>query len=154
MSSEYYEPSKIFTVDQANATLPLVRAITSDIVRLARDMIDRKQRLDHLTAGRDMTAGNPYDEELAQIERELEKDAKTLRAYVEELRQLGVEPKGLSDGLIDFPAMMDGRVVYLCWKHGEPEVLHWHELEGGFGGRQPLTASVASGGDSDAAFEV
>ena len=43
--------------------------------------------------------------------------------------------------------MMDGRVVYLCWKLGEPEILFWHEIDGGFRNRQPLTAgSIADGG--------
>ena len=57
---------------------------------------------------------------------------------------LGVEPKGAVDGLVDFPSMMDGRIVFLCWKLGEAEVTHWHELDAGFSGRQSLVAgSVA-----------
>jgi hypothetical protein len=63
---------------------------------------------------------------------------------------LGVEPKG-GDGLVDFPALWDGRLVYLCWKLGEPEVLYWHEIDAGFAGRQPLTAdSVGTGGSDNA----
>ena len=80
-----------------------------------------------------------YSEELAQIEDELTKDSERLHEYVEELRTLGVEPKNGPEGLIDFPSLIDGRVVYLCWKLGEPEVLHWHELEAGFPGRQFFT---------------
>jgi hypothetical protein len=46
---------------------------------------------------------------------------------------------------------MDGRIVFLCWKLGEPEVTHWHELDAGFAGRQSLVAgSVADGADADA----
>jgi hypothetical protein len=57
---------------------------------------------------------------------------------------LGVEPKSGPEGLIDFPSLVDDRLVYLCWKLGEPEVLYWHELEAGFRGRQSLVAgSVA-----------
>ncbi len=41
--------------------------------------------------------------------------------------------------------MMDGRPVYLCWKLGEPEVMHWHDLEAGFRGRSPLAATTAAG---------
>jgi hypothetical protein len=81
-----------------------------------------------------------YSEELAQIEEELEKDGQQLHVYVEELRDLGVEPKNGPEGLIDFPSQMDGRIVYLCWKLGESEVLHWHELDAGFRGRQSLVA--------------
>jgi len=61
-------------------------------------------------------------------------------------RHLGVEPKNGPEGLVDFPAVLDGRPVYLCWKLGEPEVLHWHDLDAGFRGRQPLTAGSAAGG--------
>jgi hypothetical protein len=144
MTSEPDRPHKLFTVEQANAALPLVRAITTDLVRLSRELIERRERLALLSAGRNASAKDPYTEELAQIEEELDKDSDQLRAYVEELRALGVEPKSGPEGLVDFPSMMDDRLVYLCWKLGEPEVLHWHELNAGFGGRQSLIAgSVA-----------
>lgn len=145
MPVEAYKPNKLFTVEAANAMLPLVRAITTDLARLSREVIDRRQRLDHLTFGRDMASGDPYDDELTQIEEELEKDGLQLQGYVAELRQLGVEPKSGPEGLVDFPCVMDGRLVFLCWKLGESEVLYWHDLEAGFSGRQPLTAGVAEG---------
>lgn len=46
--------------------------------------------------------------------------------------------RDLDRGLIDFPSIRDGREVYLCWVDGEPDISHWHELDAGFGGRQPL----------------
>jgi hypothetical protein len=145
-----YQPSRLFTVQEANAMLPLVRAITTDLAQLAQEVIDRRQRLDHLTAGRDISAGNPYDDELAQIEEELEKDTRRLQEYIEELRQLGVEPKG-PEGLVDFPAMIDNRPVFLCWRLGEPEVAHYHDIDAGFSGRRPLAVagSVIGPGFSD-----
>ncbi|HEX4142380.1 MAG TPA: DUF2203 domain-containing protein [Pirellulales bacterium] len=147
MTAAEYRPAKLFTVEQANAVLPLVRAITTDLVGLSREVIDRRQRLALLTSGRQQQSHRDlYAEELEQIEEELEKDGERLQVYVDELRQLGVEPKSGAEGLVDFPSLMDGRVVFLCWKHGEQEVLHWHELESGFGGRQPLVAgSMAAG---------
>jgi hypothetical protein len=54
------------------------------------------------------------------------------------LRQIGCELKGVEQGLIDFPALREGRVVYLCWQYDEPEVAFWHEVDAGFAGRQPL----------------
>ncbi len=146
MTSIAYTPKKLFTVEQANAVLPLVRAIVSDLVELSREVLDRKQRLALLTAGRgDKSPSDVYTEELDQIEEELEKDNERLQSYVNELYELGVEPKSGSEGLVDFPSFMDGRIVYLCWRLGEPEVLHWHELDAGFMGRQSLVAgSIAS----------
>jgi hypothetical protein len=138
------KPSRVFTITQANAMLPLVRAITRDLVRLSREVVERHQRVEHLKAGRSITSGDPYDEELAQIEEELAKDRKRLHEYVQELRQLGVEPKSGVDGIVDFPAILDGERVYLCWKYGEREILYWHSLAGGFLARQPLAAATAT----------
>jgi hypothetical protein len=113
MSAADYKPAKLFTIEQANAMLPLVRAITSDLAQLARDVVDRRHRLNVLTSGRDPKPGDPYSDELAQTEADLERDSARLREYVEELRELGVEPKGAIDGLVDFPAKMDERIVFL-----------------------------------------
>lgn len=147
MPAGIYQPEKLFTIDEANAMLPLVRAITRDLVQLAREVVERQQRVEHLKAGRDLDRPDPYAEELAQGMADLEHDKERLRDYVLELRQLGVEPKSATDGLIDFPAIIDGQLVFLCWRIDEPEVLHWHTLDGGFAGRQPLTADSVAGGD-------
>jgi hypothetical protein len=134
---------KVFSVEEANRALPLVRAIVSDLCVLWQDVIERRQRLAHLTADRELELGDPYGDELADIARELSLDAERVQEYLDELNALGVEAKG-PEGLVDFPAMLDGRAVNLCWKLGEPEVLYWHELDTGFAGRQPLTAGSIS----------
>lgn len=136
------ESRRHFTVEQANAMLPLVRAIVKDLADLSRDVIDRRERLAHLLSARNGQTTDVYREELVQIEEELEKDGQRLREYVEELKRLGVEPKNGPEGLVDFPTLVDGREAYLCWKLGEPELLFWHDLEAGFAGRQSLTADA------------
>ena len=138
-----YRPARLFTIEEANQTLPLVKAITTDLVKLSNELVERRQRLAMLTAGREREAGNPYSDELAAIEAEVEKEAQRLRGFIEELIELGVEPKSAMEGLIDFPSLHDGRVVFLCWKLGEPEVMHWHEIDAGFAGRQSIGAGVA-----------
>ena len=169
MSTAPLDDKKLFTIDEANAALPLVRAIVKDLSKLSREVIERRQRLQHLSPVRSAPSGtgpsgagssgtgssgtgageeDPYASELAQIEEELEKDSRRLQEYVEELRELGVEPKNGPEGLVDFPSLLDGRVVYLCWKLDEPEVTHWHEIDGGFAGRQPLTADSVAGGSA------
>jgi hypothetical protein len=139
---------RIFSVEEANRMLPLVRAIVGDLVQLAGEVTERRHRLNHLLGGRERELDDVYSEELAEVERGLHRDTQRLREYLTELRQLGVEPKG-EEGLVDFPAELDGRPVYLCWKLGEPEVMYWHELEAGFAGRQALAIdSVGAGGGS------
>jgi hypothetical protein len=144
MSGQPDEYKKLFTVESANATLPLVKAIVADLSHLSREVLERRERLALLRGSREPESRDPYSEELAQIEDELEKDTLALKGFVDELRALGVEPKNGLEGIIDFPSHMDGRVVFLCWRLGEPEVLHWHEIEGGFAGRQPLTVGSVS----------
>ena len=100
-----------------------------------------------MTGRRDIEAGDPYSDELVEMERELEADQRRLREYVEELQHLGVELKGPADGLLDFPSELEGRIVYLCWKLGEPEVAHWHELDAGFAGRQSLAVGALDSAD-------
>lgn len=130
----------LFTLASANRMLPLVRMIVSDIVELFRDVRDREERLNGLRQGdaRSKQRGDLYDEEVEQIRQDLEKDVERLQSFVDELLELGVEFKDPVIGLIDFPAMMDGQEVYLCWKLGEPTITHWHTLEAGFTGRQLL----------------
>jgi len=144
MTQSSMKDVKVFTVEQANAALPLVRAIVTDLAELSRDVVERRERLSLLLARRGKHAGDLYSDELAQIEEELEKDAERLQSYVDELVELGVEPKNGPEGLVDFPSIHEGRLVYLCWKLGEPEVMFWHDLEAGFRGRQPLPAGTVS----------
>lgn len=139
---------KLFTVEEANACLPLVRAIASDMVSLSRDLIERRRRLEFIRSGRDPAEQDLYGDELAQIEEQSEKDARRLEEYVEEILQLGAIPNGVAEGLVDFPARMDGRLVHLCWKFDEPEVLFWHERDAGFAGRQPMPAATEAGGSN------
>jgi hypothetical protein len=147
MATHRKSPRKLFTVQQANAALPLVRAIMSDLVSLSRDVSERRQRLSFLLDGRDAYGeSDPYREELTQVEEDLEEDCRRLRGYADELLELGVEPKSAVEGLVDFPSMKDGRRVYLCWKLGEPEVLFWHEWHAGYAGRRPLAAETVAVG--------
>jgi hypothetical protein len=145
MPSHAPERPKTFTAEQANAALPLVRAIVSDLVRLARDVEERRQRLTLLLAARHGASHHTlYNEEFEQAEDELEKDHDQIREYARELHELGVDLKDPLVGLVDFPCLMDGRVVYLCWKLGEPRIEYWHEIEAGFAGRQPLPGASSA----------
>ena len=129
---------KFFSVELANRTLPLVEKIVGDIVRQFQVVHELDQRLSGVIR-RDTRGGldASYSEEVAHTKAELEAEEERLRAFHDELEQLGVELKG-ADGLCDFPAQKDGREVCLCWKLGEPSVAFWHETDAGFAGRQPI----------------
>ena len=131
---------KFFTVAQANSTLPLVKAVVADIVTLSQDVKDRQDRLREIRGrrGASRKTSDAYSEEVQQMEDELEADVERIRGFVEELRRIGVELKDPLMGLVDFRSMMDGREVFLCWRHGENEVEFWHELDAGYSGRHSL----------------
>lgn len=65
-------------------------------------------------------------------------DREEAEALVAELHELGCHFKGLREGLVDWYSYYAGRPVLLCWKLGEPEIAHWHQLDAGFIGRQPI----------------
>ena len=66
-----------------------------------------------------------------------------LQTLVDDICSEGCYLKDLESGLVDFPTLWEGREVYLCWKLGESEVAHWHEIEAGFAGRQSLKSDSA-----------
>ncbi len=134
---------KYFTAREANATLPLVRAIVRDITALARDLRDRHERLARVKDKEQHGAlGDAYQEELQQVQADFERDQYRMQEYERELRDLGVELKDPFTGLVDFPCWMNGHEVYLCWRAGEPDVGYWHEVDAGFAGRQKLLADT------------
>ncbi len=141
-----------FTAASANQMLPLVRAIVQDIVDLSRDLQDRERRLDDLRGaegGGNRREGDPYSEEVEQMQRDIELDGDRLKGYVRELENLGVEFKDPVKGLVDFPTVIDGKDAFLCWRLGEPEVGFWHPLDGGYLSRRSLTdGSVAPGANA------
>jgi hypothetical protein len=65
-------------------------------------------------------------------------DFEKIQRAVKAIEGLGLQLKDINTGLIDFLSERDGREVYLCWRFDEPRVAHWHDLDAGFAGRQPL----------------
>jgi len=126
---------KYFTVAEANAALPLVRAIVSDITELANDLRKRKERLSQDQPPKGGRIPEVYQEEL---QAEFDRDQDRLLEYKQELENLGVELKDWFMGLVDFPSWMEDHEVYLCWRLGEPEVGYSHDLDAGFSGRQTI----------------
>ena len=117
---------RLFTPALANRALPLVSRIVADILDAGRQF-----QLEEATSGsRDTTR-------LKQLRREVE-------GYMAELNGVGcVYKDGDFDlGLVDFPAIIDGKPVLLCWRSDEPEVAHYHDIEAGFAGRAPIPAEL------------
>jgi hypothetical protein len=130
---------QLFTVEQANRTLPLVRRIVEDVVRTHRLWEESMVELDLSATGHQ---AEPPAVRTPQLERRIQALATELDAFQRELDILGIQLKDRRIGLIDFPSDMDGRTVLLCWRLGEPSVQYWHDEETGFAGRQPLAPTL------------
>ncbi len=129
----------LFTVEQANRTLPLVRKIVEDIVRQHRVWREKILELDLIAST--AKVDEPRDRSDV-LEREAQALAREIDGFEQELAQLGIELKDRRLGLVDFASEMNGRRVLLCWRLGEPEVQFWHEVDAGYAGRQPLSPSL------------
>lgn len=131
---------KFYTVEEANSTLPLVKLVVRDIVALYADIRDRRDRLSAIASNEynKSERDDVYSEELEEVEASIYKDIEKLKTFIAELTDLGIELKDPETGLIDFYSLQEDREIFLCWKHDEDKVAHWHELDAGFEGRQSL----------------
>jgi hypothetical protein len=115
---------KIFTPYEATRTLPLVRRIVADVLERGRELraLGRKESL---------TA----DEEERGAEL-----AAALEEHYLELERIGCSFRSpdFSFGLVDFPAVIDGEPVHLCWRDDEPTLRFYHPPDAGFAGRRPI----------------
>jgi hypothetical protein len=133
----------LFTVEKANRALPLVRRIVADITAEHPRWRDLVARYELVAGGARSDLGE--SNEMLALRHEVDRIAALIAGFVAELEQIGVTIKGFDDGLVDFYGNYEGRLVCLCWKEGEESVSHWHELEAGFAGRQPITPEFIAG---------
>ena len=127
---------KFFTLADANRTLPLVR-------RVVRDIMDAHPQWKDLVARYELVASQARPEwgeskEQLDLKTQIDAVAGKINDYLRELDQIGCEFKDFEKGLVDFHGRLEGREILWCWKFGEDRIAHWHELEAGFNGRQPL----------------
>lgn len=124
-----------FTTEQADATLPLVRRIVSDLL----DLHPRwRAAVAAFEAEQAIVSASGETPDARSTRLEAGRLAGEIEACLEEFEQIGCVFKGFDAGLVDFPAVLAGRDVYLCWQYDEPRVEYWHEIDGGFAGRQRL----------------
>ena len=136
--------SRLFTVEEANNLLPLLRPLMKqifdklDFLRLETETVIREENL------------SPDSPNL--MERLHERDTiacliQEVRELVDEVNTYGCVCKGVEEGLVDFPCVFSGEIVFLCWRYGEENLTHWHRIEDGFAGRRPLLDLDQGGGN-------
>ncbi|MEA2283897.1 MAG: hypothetical protein QOK21_4504 [Solirubrobacteraceae bacterium] len=119
-----------FTVGQANNLVPVINDLMIGL-RFAHATLSSGLQESELSLLAETSGG-------AWPGRERAEAAVTVSLAFETLEELDVLVRDVERGIVDFPTLMNGREVYLCWRLGEREISHWHELESGFAGRRPL----------------
>ena len=133
------EAPRFFTVEEANALLPALELVFSDLARLRSEL----EQAIRAVGGAEQAVAILQRGEAPEHSRErqaesLRQVAQEVGTAVERVNALGCVLKDLEAGLVDFYAMRDDEPVFLCWQLGEPAVAHWHSLDGGFASREPI----------------
>ncbi len=130
---------RLFTKDDAEALLPAISRLLERAAELvarlaASDPPEPTSTSGHRPNGRVSPNGAVHAHHAAR-----EANVRALERILAKIRAKGVLVRDVRTGLIDFPALREGRTVYLCWRRGEPlRIAWWHDSDTGFAGRQPL----------------
>ncbi|HXJ37225.1 MAG TPA: DUF2203 domain-containing protein [Candidatus Eisenbacteria bacterium] len=127
--------TRSFTVEQADACVPRLRLL---LERVQRNALRLHREREAVAMGRGGDPGAIRIEDVLAERPELRRLVEELDAAVGEIEELGVELKDVDLGLVDFPAVIDGVEVYLCWQFGEDRVRFFHRRTEGFAGRRAL----------------
>ncbi len=141
---------RFFTVAEANALLPRMEETFRKADLLREEMAERVDRikiLDALWGEKIEDPSNPDRGEFLENRAQIRRIIGEIERLVDEgilAQGIRFPQGGLEHGLVDFPTRFEGRTVFLCWRRGEEEIRAWHEVDGGFAGRRPLTEEQAS----------
>jgi hypothetical protein len=125
-----YQFNKHYTRDEARALLPQIRHWLEQLDQLRRQLHSWDQRLSAL-----MEAGNDTGGDL--VNRWVRAIVET-RELLEEFHEREILIKDVERGLVDFPAIIGGKEVFLCWEKDEEDIEFWHDLDTGYAGREKL----------------
>jgi hypothetical protein len=128
-----------FDLDAANDALAEVAPLLATLSDQRAELIRLRDRTLAAHAAATTGGGPGMDETEAQrIRLRMQGIVDQMAAAVARIDALGITLRDIERGLIDFPALVEGRPVWLCWQLGETDVAFWHEFDSGFGSRRPL----------------
>ena len=130
---------RYFTPDEVAALIPALSPVMEGVMRAHAEASETRERLRVERERISQAGGGVLDQAAWRAETErIARLTERVQAGLAEVVRLGGSPKDLGLGLVDFPHRRDGRVVNLCWRHGEREVRWWHGLDEGYAARKPL----------------
>ena len=135
---------RTFTLEEAQALLAVLESLLCTAIdgkRLIEQIDGELKELGHRIFVNGGTLVNVVH--FARRKAEREKSLQRVNDAVAEIHATGVQVKDLDIGLLDFPCVVDGEVILLCWKLGEKTITHWHGVSEGFAGRKPVDERIA-----------
>lgn len=136
-------PERTFTLDEAQELLPVLEGLLRQAISAKKQIEEVDKELKEVAHRVFLSGGMLLPlVRLARRKAEREKSAQQVKDAVSEINATGVQVKDLDIGLLDFPCVVDGQTVLLCWKLGEKAITHWHGLEEGFAGRKPIDERI------------
>jgi Uncharacterized conserved protein len=130
---------KTFTIDEAQSLLPVLEALLKRALEGKQAAEKVESELTDVARQIYFSGGMRVDTaSVVEKRAELDGHLKRVRETVAEIDEIGVQVKDLESGLLDFPCRLDDQIVLLCWRMGEQSIEHWHTMEAGFKGRQPV----------------
>ena len=138
--------SRLFTLREALELLPHVQAWLDEALAAKNSIEEIEADLHGLAAHITMSGGVEIDP-VAVVKKKVGRlrHIEAAQAAVKSIEETGCILKDLDRGLLDFPALLDGKEVYLCWQRGEPTIQFWHRIEDGFAGRRRIGAEFGEG---------
>ena len=131
--------AKFFSLRQAESLIPEVESAIREAIALKREFADAEIEVQERARRITMSGGvNVNLSEMIDLKSRRDQSAGRLKAAVENIHGFGCLVKDLDIGLIDFPTLLRGEEVYLCWKLGEPAIEFWHGVQEGFRGRKKI----------------
>ncbi|MBI3317397.1 MAG: DUF2203 domain-containing protein [Candidatus Omnitrophica bacterium] len=131
------EQVKLFTVEEANRLIPKLTEWLHDLHARQKQLAAFEVEIDAL----ELVTKKPEEGLSPEIAKKVEEYNQRVTAFYEildKIHDLGCYLKDVEIGLIDFCMIYQERMVYLCWKLGEAEITHWHDIGRGYSQRQPL----------------
>lgn len=130
---------KTFTLDEAQSLLPVLESLLKRALDGKQSAESVESELAELARQIYLSGGMRVDtEKVAKLRAQIDGHLQRVRESIAEIDAIGAQVKDLDTGLLDFPFRLDDQVVLLCWRMGEPSIEHWHTVDSGFKGRQPV----------------
>jgi hypothetical protein len=131
--------TRFYAIDEANGVLSEVERILVTLRDEREQLIELRDRVVAASPPDGETATTGAAEQIRLLRLGMQGLIDQMQAGVARLVEMDITLRDISTGLIDFPALVSGRPIWLCWRLGETDVAHWHPHDEGFASRRPLS---------------